>query len=352
MAKLPRVTQKIFAGSAPQNQVTKFGTIKAGTPQYSSSAADIMNANFETGWSAAVEGDYAPYRQDRNAVDTAVTQQLGYLFQEGLPEWDASTVYYKNSMVKILDGTNSKIYVSIVDNNTAALNDTTKWVLFVTISNTGVVTVMAQVPNQTAGDNSTKAANTAYVKTAIDNLNGAISSVKTSNLTANRTLVSNSSGKIAVSSTTSTELGYVHGVTSNIQTQLNNKVGVSTNNTFTGTNDFTQSPTMPTPSSSDNSTKGATTAFVKTAVSNAMVFPDYANAYDLTKANGSAPANGWLFILKQGGDFTLNGMSFSLGAAYNIYTQLPYQPRVKAGDTYSSTNWATAIVFKFIPERN
>ena len=55
-------------------------------------------------------------------------------------------------------------------------------------------------------------------------LTGAISTVITSNLTASKVLVSDVSGKIAVSTTTSTELGYVSGVTSAIQTQLNAKV--------------------------------------------------------------------------------------------------------------------------------
>lgn len=41
-------------------------------------------------------------------------------------------------------------------------------------------------------------------------------------LIANRALVSNSSGKVSVSAVTSTELGYLDGVTSNIQTQFNN----------------------------------------------------------------------------------------------------------------------------------
>lgn len=53
--------------------------------------------------------------------------------------------------------------------------------------------------------------------------NGAVSTIKDSNLTASRALASNSSGKVAVSDTTLAELGYVHGVTSSIQTQLNNK---------------------------------------------------------------------------------------------------------------------------------
>lgn len=56
---------------------------------------------------------------------------------------------------------------------------------------------------------------------------GAATTVTDSNLTASRALVSNSSGKIAVSAVTSTELGYLDGVTSAIQTQLNAKVPTS-----------------------------------------------------------------------------------------------------------------------------
>lgn len=53
--------------------------------------------------------------------------------------------------------------------------------------------------------------------------NGAVSTIKDSNLTASRALVSDANGKVAVSAVTSTELGYLDGVTSNIQTQLNGK---------------------------------------------------------------------------------------------------------------------------------
>lgn len=59
-------------------------------------------------------------------------------------------------------------------------------------------------------------------------ITGAATTITGSNLTANRALISNASGKIAVSSTiTSTELGYLDGVTSNIQTQLNAKANSS-----------------------------------------------------------------------------------------------------------------------------
>ena len=54
-------------------------------------------------------------------------------------------------------------------------------------------------------------------------ITGGASTIVTSNLTVNRALVSDASGKVAVSSVTSTELGYVSGVTSAIQTQLGGK---------------------------------------------------------------------------------------------------------------------------------
>lgn len=54
-------------------------------------------------------------------------------------------------------------------------------------------------------------------------ITGAASTITTNNLTANRAVISDGAGKIAISSVTNTELGYVSGVTSAIQTQLNSK---------------------------------------------------------------------------------------------------------------------------------
>lgn len=55
-------------------------------------------------------------------------------------------------------------------------------------------------------------------------IGGGASTITSDNLTASRALISNSSGKVAVSAVTSTELGYLDGVTSKIQTQLDAKV--------------------------------------------------------------------------------------------------------------------------------
>ena len=55
-------------------------------------------------------------------------------------------------------------------------------------------------------------------------ITGAATTITTSDLTASRAVISNASGKVAVSATTDTELGYVSGVTSAIQTQIDNRV--------------------------------------------------------------------------------------------------------------------------------
>lgn len=72
------------------------------------------------------------------------------------------------------------------------------------------------------------------INTAVDTkqnlITGAASTITNSNLTTNRAVISNASGKVAVSNVTSTELGYLSGVTSGIQTQLNNKASTSLDN--------------------------------------------------------------------------------------------------------------------------
>ena len=70
--------------------------------------------------------------------------------------------------------------------------------------------------------------NGADLNTAItDNRSGAISTVYKDNLTVSRALASDGSGKIIVSDVTSTELGYLDGVSSAIQTQLDAKIATT-----------------------------------------------------------------------------------------------------------------------------
>lgn len=57
-----------------------------------------------------------------------------------------------------------------------------------------------------------------------NSITGAASTITDDNLATDRALIANSSGKVAVSNVTSTELGYLDGVTSNVQTQLDKKL--------------------------------------------------------------------------------------------------------------------------------
>ena len=70
---------------------------------------------------------------------------------------------------------------------------------------------------------------TSAIQTQIDSkqatITGAATTITSSDLTVSKALISNGSGKVAVSSVTDTELGYVSGVTSAIQTQIDNKAG-------------------------------------------------------------------------------------------------------------------------------
>lgn len=84
-----------------------------------------------------------------------------------------------------------------------------------------------KITNLVAGTSSKDAVNKEQMDTALSakqaTIIGGASTITSSNLARNCALVSSSSGKVTDSSTTSTEIGYVHGVTSAIQTQLNGK---------------------------------------------------------------------------------------------------------------------------------
>ena len=99
----------------------------------------------------------------------------------------------------------------------------------ITIDATGRVTNAANVQiavdlSTLEGNVNTVSSNAAAVEARrTANIAGAISTVLTADLTASRAMATNGSGKIAVSDVTSTELGYLDGVTSAIQTQLDAK---------------------------------------------------------------------------------------------------------------------------------
>lgn len=97
---------------------------------------------------------------------------------------------------------------------------------------------------------------TSAIQTQLDakqaTITGGATTIVSSNLTASRALVSNSSGKVAVSSVTETELGYVSGVTSAIQTQISAKADDSTVVKLTGNQSIAGTKTFTDPLIADN----------------------------------------------------------------------------------------------------
>ena len=74
------------------------------------------------------------------------------------------------------------------------------------------------------------------LSTKQDTITGAATTITTADLTGSRALVSNGGGKVDVSAVTTTELGRLVGVTSDIQTQLNAKANSGSGTSFlTGT---------------------------------------------------------------------------------------------------------------------
>lgn len=93
--------------------------------------------------------------------------------------------------------------VSVLENDVTAVNTR------LTSVETDVTTVDGKADNALAG-----------LQEKQNTVTGAASTITSANLTTNRALVSDASGKVNVSNVTSTELGRLSGVTSNVQTQI------------------------------------------------------------------------------------------------------------------------------------
>ena len=157
---------------------------------------------------------------------------------------------------------------------------------------------------------------TSNIQTQLDGkqttITGGATTITSADLTVSKALVSNSSGKVAASAVTATELGYLSGVASNVQTQIDGKAASSHTHTVSNITDLTATaaeinvldgitastaelnytdgvtsniqtqldgkaplaspaltgtPTAPTATSGTSTTQIATTAFVQSAIS-------------------------------------------------------------------------------------
>ena len=138
---LSRVTGKVFAGEAPDNEIGVFGSAKNNDATLSSDIATIQNYSnnaYSLGWgSGIVSSENYPPMEEVNGVLKTISYQACYLLQEGIPAYDIGTEYSATSLVKNWSGTTLEIYKSLVDGNIGnPLTDATKWVRAEVISNT------------------------------------------------------------------------------------------------------------------------------------------------------------------------------------------------------------------------
>ena len=128
MATLTRQTQKIFGGNANADMLAVFGSMKTGTPQYSTNLATLQSTAYTQGWSEAILNDKAPYLEEMNAVQYGLSYQIAYLLQQGVPQYDANTEYSATSLVQVIENNELVIKRSLVDNNIGnPTTNTTYW---------------------------------------------------------------------------------------------------------------------------------------------------------------------------------------------------------------------------------
>jgi len=150
------------------------------------------------------------------------------------------------------------------DINSAAAIDKTKISgTAVTVADSGTVTSTMIADGTIVNADINTSAQIAYSKTNLTN------SIVDADVNASAAIAWT---KIAPSSTVSaTELGYLDGVTSAVQTQLDSKLATATAATtyaVLASPAFTGTPTAPTATAGTNTTQIATTAYVGTAISN------------------------------------------------------------------------------------
>jgi len=163
---------------------------------------------------------------------------------------DVTSVYHAKRRIKLVASTPGTIYGTV--SSTSFSTNTTVNITWdgTSLTDEAITSVYVGILSQTSdsiptGINAAKIGGGNVSTTEYDYLNGVTSAlqtqldakqatitgsattVDTESLTATRALISNSSQKIAVSAVTETELGYLDGVSSAIQTQLGTKAATS-----------------------------------------------------------------------------------------------------------------------------
>lgn len=124
MAKLTRKSKKLFSVNSPSD-IGVWGSINTTT---STDPDVIQSTGYETGVSAAeVSGKKLLPRKDFNGVLYETSYHLAYLYQSGIPEYNATTTYYVGDIVR--GDSTSFIYKSLVNDNIGNALTSASWLL-------------------------------------------------------------------------------------------------------------------------------------------------------------------------------------------------------------------------------
>ncbi len=190
------------------------------------------------------------------------------------------------------------------------------------------------------------------LQTALDSkqatITGGATTITDSNLTASRALISNSSGKVAVSAVTSTELGYLDGVSSNVQTQLDGKSNTGHNHICYGVCSTAADTAAKTVTVNNFSLVEGATVIVKFTNANSIASPTLnvngtgakpIYRYGTTAASTSTTVSGWVAGAVQ--MFTYDGT----GWIRDYWSNTTYT-NVALGQGYATCSTAEATIAK------
>lgn len=127
MSLIPRKTALIFGSLlTPTGNVAKWGSLAAGAAGYSNDPALIQTPAWLQGLNAELIGNRSPVKEDFNGLFLVLSQQIAYLLQAGIAEWDATTDYWIDQIARGSDG---NLYASKTDNNTGhdPISDSNNW---------------------------------------------------------------------------------------------------------------------------------------------------------------------------------------------------------------------------------
>jgi hypothetical protein len=245
-----------FTGTVTLPDTTSIGSVSATEVGYLDGVTSAIQTQLDTKLASATAATtYAPIANatltgtvvlpGTTSIGNVSATEIGYLdgvtsaIQTQLDAKQVKISGVSDTEIGYLDGVTSAIQTQLDSKlSTSTASSTYAPLAAPTFTGTVVLPSTTSIGNVSATEIGYVDGVTSAIQTQIDGkqatVTGAATTITGSDLTASRALTSNGAGKVAVSTVTSTELGYVSGVTSAIQTQLDDKSPLASP-TFTGT---------------------------------------------------------------------------------------------------------------------